>query len=132
MHWTGWIVVVLALNVGGWFAFDGGHALAKGDYITPKKGAYAGQLGGWSKFIRAVGIDPRSTLMKTIFLVYGLLWLAVIVCFIWKMPWAWWAMLFAAVGSLWYWPFGTMLDLVQIILLLMPALRGLGTAAGGE
>ncbi len=72
MHWTGWIVVLLALNVGGWFAFDGGHALAKGDYVTPKKGAYAGQLGGWSKFIRAVGIDPRSTLMKTVFLVYGL------------------------------------------------------------
>ncbi len=132
MHWSGWIVVVLALNVGGWFAFDGGRALVKGDYVTPKTGRYAGQLGTWSRFIRVIGIDPRSTLMKTIFLAYGGLWLIVIACFIFQVSWAWWAMLVAAIGSLWYWPFGTMLDVLQIILLLMPSLRAVGTAAGAE
>ena len=89
-------------------------------------------MGAWSKFIRAIGIEPRSTLMKTIFVVYGVLWLIVMACFVFQVSWAWWAMLIAAIGSLWYWPFGTMLDVLQIILLLMPWLRVVGTAAGAE
>ncbi len=132
MHWSGWIVVGLALFVGGWFAFEGGRALVVGDYITIKSGRHAGQLGPWSKVVSAVGIEPRSTLMKSIFVAYGILWLAVIVCFILELQWAWWAMLIAAAGSLWYLPFGTLLGIVQIILLLLPRLRALRTAAGLE
>ncbi len=132
MHWAGWIVVGLALFVGGWFAFEGGRALVVGDYITPKSGKYAGQLGPWSKVVSAVGIEPRSTLMKSIFLVYGVLWIGITVCFILNFQWAWWAMLIAAGGSLWYLPFGTLLGIVQIILLLLPPLRALRTAAGLE
>ncbi len=41
-------------------------------------------------------------------------------------------MLIAAAGSLWYLPFGTLLGIVQIILLLLPPLRALGTGAGLE
>lgn len=76
----------------------------------------------------AVGIGPRSTLMKMIFVVYGLGWIGVTVCFILGLKWAWWAMLLAAVGSLWYLPFGTLLGVVQIILLLLPPLRTLHQA----
>lgn len=126
MHWLGWIVVALAFTVGGWFAFDGGTALITGDYVTPKSGPHAGQLGPWSKVVQAVGIDPRSTLMKVIFLAYGVAWLVLIVCFILQMPWAWWAMLIAAVGALWYLPFGTLLGVIQVILLTLPALRSPG------
>ncbi len=132
MHWSGWIVVGLALFVGGWFAFEGARALVVGDYITPKSGQHAGQLGPWSKVVSAVGIEPRSTLMKSIFVAYGILWLAAIVCFILKLHWAWWAMLIAAGGSLWYLPFGTLLGIVQIILLVLPPLRALRTGAGLE
>ena len=132
MHWSGWIVVGLALFVGGWFAFEGGRALVVGDYITPKSGRHAGQLGPWSKVVSAVGIEPRSTLMKSVFLVYGVVWIGIIVCFILKLDWAWWAMLLAAAGSLWYLPFGTLLGIVQIILLLLPPLRSLSTVAGVE
>ena len=132
MHWSGWIVVGLAMFVGGWFAFEGGRALAVGDYITPKSGSHAGQLGPWSKVVSAVGIEPRSTLMKSIFLAYGIVWLAVIVCFILKLEWAWWGMLIAAAGSLWYLPFGTLLGIMQVILLLLPPLRSLSTVAGVE
>ena len=132
MHWAGWIVVGLALFVGGWFAFEGGRALVVGDYITPKSGRHAGQLGPWSKVVSAVGIEPRSTLMKSVFLVYGVVWIGIIVCFILKLDWAWWAMLLAAAGSLWYLPFGTLLGIVQIILLLLPPLRSLSTVAGVE
>ena len=80
-----------------------------------------------------VGIEPRSTLMKSIFLVYGVIWIGITVCFILKLHWAWWAMLIAAAGSLWYLPFGTLLGIVQIILLLLPpSLRALGTATGAQ
>jgi hypothetical protein len=132
MHWAGWIVVALALFVAGWFAFEGGRALVVGDYITPKSGEYAGQLGPWSKVVSAVGIEPRSTLMKSIFLVFGVVWIGITICFILKLHWTWWAMLLAAAGSLWYLPFGTLLGIVQIILLLLPPLRALRTCVGLE
>ena len=130
MHWSGWIVVGLALFVGGWFAFEGGRALVVGDYITPNSGTYVGQLGPWSKVVSAVGIEPRSTLMKSIFLVFGLVWIGITICFILKLHWAWWAMLIAAGGSLWYLPFGTLHGILQIILLLLPPVRALRTGAG--
>jgi hypothetical protein len=123
MHWLTWIIVLLALQEAGWMAFDGSRALTLGDYITPKSGAYAGQLGPWSKIVEAIGIAPRSTLMKSIFAVYGFAWLAIIICFILRMEWAWWAMLVAAIGSLWFAPIGTFFSAVQIVLLLLPAVR---------
>ena len=47
-HWLSWVVVLCALTEAGWLAFDGGHALVTGDYVTPNEGPYAGQLGPWS------------------------------------------------------------------------------------
>ena len=75
MHWLGWIVVLLAIIEGGWLAYDGGHALILGDYVTPKSGQYQGQLGPWSKVVSAIGIEPRSTLMKCIHLIFGIAWI---------------------------------------------------------
>ena len=124
MHWLGWVVAALALIEGGWLAFDGGRALIVGDYVTPSSGPSAGQLGPWSKVVSALGIDPRSTLMKSIHLVLGLAWLAAIVCFILGFPQARLGMLLCAVLALWYLPFGTVLSVIQIVLLLLPVLRG--------
>ena len=125
MHWLGWILVVLAFVEGGWLAFDGGHALVTGEYVTPKSGQYAGQLGPWSKLVSAVGIAPRSTLMKLIHVALGMTWVVVIACFIWGLPWAWWGMILCAVAGLWYLPFGTMLSVIQVVLLMLPAIRKL-------
>ena len=127
MHWLAWLVLVLALTEGGWLAFDGGRALVVGDYVTPKSGQYAGQLGPWAKVVSAVGIEPRSTLMKSIHLVLGVVWLAVMVCFALGLEWAWSGMLVCAVLGLWYLPFGTLLSIIQIVLLLLPPLRGSGS-----
>lgn len=124
MHPLGWLVVFLAFIEGGWFAFDGGRALLVGDYVTPKTGRFAGQLGPWSKLFSAIGIEPRSTLAKSIHLVLGLAWLVVMVCFVLQTSWAWSGMLVLAVLGLWYLPFGTLLSTVQIALLLLPAVRG--------
>jgi len=123
MHWLGWVVVFFAFVEGGWLAFDGGHALVKGDYVTPSSGAHAGKLGPWSKLVSAVGLKPRSTTMKAIHLALGTVWIAMIVCFVLRLPWAWTAMLVCAITGLWYLPFGTLLSIIQIVLLLLPTLR---------
>jgi hypothetical protein len=123
MHWTRWLVAALVILNAGWMAFDGGRALIVGDYVTPRNGPYAGQLGPWSKVVKAVGIEPRSTLMKSIFLVYGLVYLIVMVGFVLNASWAWWAMLVMAIGGLWYLPFGTLSNIVVMIILFLPASR---------
>jgi len=117
MKWLRWVILILALTEGGWFAFDGLRALTVGDYVTPTTGRYAGQLGPWARVVSAAGLEPRSTLMKSIFAVYGLLWLVAMACFAAGWRWAWHAMLVAAIGALWYLPFGTLLSLLQVVLL---------------
>ena len=121
-----WIIAALGLMQGGWLAFDGSRALIVGDYVTPKSGEYAGQLGPWSKFVAAIGIEPRAALMKFIHVALGAAWLVATACFLLRMPWAWSGMLTCAVLTLWYLPFGTLFSVVQIVLLLMPAVRGRG------
>lgn len=118
-----WLVAVLAFAVAGWMAFDGSRALIVGDYVTPESGRYAGQLGPWSNVVAAVGIDPRSTLMKWIFAVYGVTWITVIVAFVLDAEWARAAMVIAAAGALWYLPFGALLGIVQLAILLWPSSR---------
>jgi len=125
MRWLRWIVIALALMEAGWMTFDGARALIIGDYVTPKSGEYAGQLGPWTKVVSAVGIAPRSTLMKWTFVIYGMTWLIIIGCFALESPWARWAMLIAAAGSLWYLWVGTISSLILITLLLFPLIRSL-------
>ena len=122
-HWLGWVVVLLALVEGGWLAFDGARALVVGDYVTPRSGEYAGQLGPWADLVSAAGIEPRSTLMKSIHLGLGAAWLVVTGAFVLRRRRAWHGMLLCAIATLWYLPFGTLLSLVQIGLLLLPPLR---------
>jgi hypothetical protein len=119
-----WVIVALGLMQGGWLAFDGSRALIVGDYVTPGSGPYAGQLGPWSKLVSAIGIEPRSTFMKSVHLGLGVLWLVMTIGFVLRLPWARPGMLAGAVLSLWYLPFGTLVGLIQIVLLLLPAVRG--------
>lgn len=122
-HWTAWVVVGLVLLNGGWMAFDGGRALIVGDYVTPKTGLLAGTLGPWSEIVEAAGIDPRSGLMKSAFLVYGLAYLVATAALVLGASAAWWSVLVLAVLGLWYIPFGTLINIIVIILLLLPPLR---------
>ena len=123
MSWLKWLIVVLALSEAGWMTFDGLRALTVGDYVTPKEGPYAGQLGPLSKLVSTIGIEPRSTGMKTTFATFGIVWLVIIVAFALGKTWAWWAMLGAAIGSLWYLPIGTATSVVIIALLFVPAVK---------
>ena len=115
-----WLLVALfTLNV-SWMAFDGATALFTGDYVTP---GGSGQLGPWSRLVEAVGIDPRSWLMETGFVIYGVAALAMLGAFLHGARWAWRAMLITAILGLWYLPFGTLINLIVILLLFCPSIR---------
>lgn len=118
-----WLVMGLVLLSGGWMAFDGGRALIVGDYVTPSRGEMEGQLGPWSRLVEAVGIAPRSTLMKSIFLVYGLIYLGLALALVLGNQDAWLPLTIVAILGLWYIPFGTLLNVIVIVLLMLPALR---------
>ncbi len=123
-----WIVVALALLEGGWLLFDGLHAFATGDYVTPSSGKFAGQLGPWSHLWSGVGIDPRSVLVQSVHVGLGAAWVVAIASFAFRVTWAWAAMLTCAIAGLWYLPFGTILSVSQIALLLLPSVRAASAA----
>lgn len=117
-----WIIIIMATLNFGYMFFDGSRALATGDYIRPKSGQHAGQLGPWSKAVEKVGINPESTTMKLIFVVWGLAGLYITLAFLQDKPWAWKAMLIANIASLWYAVVGTFGSVVQIALLVISKL----------
>lgn len=114
-----WIVIALMTLNAGWMTFDGARALVVGDYVTPRSGPHAGRLGPWSSVLTALGIEPRSTPVKTAFVVYGLLTLAAVVAFAMHAPGSRRTLLIAAAAGLWYLPIGTGVNAVVLVLLLV-------------
>ena len=119
MVWTNRIIAILVIVTAGWALFDGTRALIVGDYITPTTGEYAGKLGPWSNVVRTLGIEPRSTLMKSIFVAYGLLALIVLTCYLLGYSWARVALIAICILGLWYLPIGTITNLLVLILLFV-------------
>jgi len=115
-----WIVIGTATLVAGWFAFDGAHALATGDYVTPASGRFESRYGTWAMLVEGVGVDPASTPMKAAFLLSADLWLVAVGLYAAEARHSRWLMLGAAIGASWYLPFGTLLCIVQVALLLLP------------
>lgn len=119
-----WLVTALVFATGGWMLFDGVRALVVGDFVTPGRGGYAGQVGPWANLVSMAGLEPRSTLMKLIFVGYGVCYLAAAVALLLHVPGAWWLVLVFAVAGLWYLPIGTVANLAVIALLVFaPSLR---------
>jgi hypothetical protein len=119
MDWKSWVIVILVAFTGGWMLFDGTRALILGDYVTPKSGEYSGQLGPWSNLVQAIGIEPRSIFMKSVFVGYGLIALAAALCFAVGLSWAKMFLLIVCILGLWYLPIGTVANLIALILLLI-------------
>ncbi|MBL7744631.1 MAG: hypothetical protein JNN00_14265 [Chitinophagaceae bacterium] len=114
-----WIVVLLAILNFGYMLFDGSRALIKGDYIRPQSGKYAGRLGPWSKLVKAIGINPESTAMKSFFMVWGVAGLLITCFYSMNFSWAKNGMIIMNILSLWYLVPGTASSILQIILLLL-------------
>ena len=112
------IILFLAVSEAGWMVFDGARALSVGSLMTPRSGPYAGQVGPWRLLVAPLGIAPNGRPMHWLFAGYGCAWLAVALAFAVGAPWAWHAMIAAAVCSLWFLPFGTAASLAQIVLLV--------------
>lgn len=98
-------------------AFDGVRALLIGDYFTPSEGEYAGKLGPWANLVRSVGLEPRSSFVKIVFVIYGFLYLASMVALLAGVSWASTAVIVLAILGLWYLPFGTVFNAVVIFLI---------------
>lgn len=103
----------------GYMIFDGIHAITTGNYVTPGSGAYAGQLGPWSKVVQAVGLDPQSFLVKNIFVFEGAAALAALVAYLRRLKGAKIALAITTALQLWYLPFGTISCLVVLVLLFI-------------
>jgi hypothetical protein len=117
MHGVGWIVVALGLLAGGWMLFDGVRAFVVGDYVTASEGDYAGKLGPWSKVVERLGVDPRSPLVKSLFVLQGLAWIAVMIWFAMRPAEANTVAVVLAAAALWYLPFGSIAGLGQLAIL---------------
>ncbi len=118
---TQWkIRVVLGLTVlnAGWMLFDGTRALIAGDYVTPAQGECAGKPGPWSNLVNVIGIEPRSTLMKTIFAGYGLTASAMVTFIALQMSQARWGMVVVDLMGLWYIQFGTIANVIVLVSLI--------------
>lgn len=98
---------------------DGLRAFVLGDYVTPSSGEYAGELGPWADVLRAVGLEPRSVVIKTIFVAYGLTTLIAVTGFAINQPWARNFLIVMAVLGLWYLPIGTGTNMIALILLFL-------------
>lgn len=123
-----WIIVVLALLNAGYMTFDGSRALIKGDYIRPSTGDHAGELGPWTRIVSAIGIDPESSLMKSIFVVWGIVGLLTAFAFFSGVDRSLPALCLFNVLSLWYLVPGTVLSSIQLVLLCIVWLMTRGDA----
>lgn len=123
-----WLIASPGMFLGTWLLYDGIRAFIVGDFTTPKKGAYAGQLGLWSHVILALGLDPQSPLVKAVHVTLGLMWVTSAISLLLGTAWAWWGLLICAITSLWYLPVGTVVAVVQILLLVVFMRSGNGAA----
>jgi len=117
MNWKHWLIVLLIALNAAWMVVDGTSAIVYGDYVTPASGEYAGQLGPWANLVKAIGIEPRSALMKFIFIGYGLSAMVMIVGFVRGLPWARAGLIVVCALGLWYLPLGTLANLIALPLL---------------
>ena len=115
-RWSRIAIGAAALLLGGYMLLDGVRALVAGDYFTPSSGEHAGQLGPWSGLVAWAGIDPRGTGMKLVFVALGVAWLAGLVAFARRTPWAGRVLSVLGLATIWYLPFGTLLGLLVAVL----------------
>jgi hypothetical protein len=114
-----WIIVLLIILNAGWMFTDGVRAFILGDYVTPSSGEYAGQLGPWASVLKTMGLEPRSTFVKSALITYGLASFVAVIGFANEQPWGRSALIVIAVLGLWYLPVGTAINMIALILLFL-------------
>jgi hypothetical protein len=116
MSWNIGLATVLSVALGGWMVYDGVRAMYVGDYFTPSSGRYAGQLGPWAGLVQRIGLEPRSTAMKILFILFGIAWLAVAAGLVFATAGVPQIALVLAFATLWYVPIGSAVALAVLAL----------------
>lgn len=106
----------LSVALGGWMIVDGARAMIVGDYFTPRTGRYAGSLGPWAGLVLRLGIDPRSTVMKALFVGFGLAWVLVAAGLVFGTAGILQIAIVLAFATLWYVPIGSAIALFVLVL----------------
>ncbi len=114
-----WLIVTMSFIHFGYMFIDGLRGIIYGDYFRPGSGEYKGQLGPWSKAVRAIGINPESTLMMSIFVVLGILGLMLAIGVVRNTYWTHIGLLILSFLTLWYLIPGTVLSILIIVLLII-------------
>jgi hypothetical protein len=114
-----WIIIILATLNFGYMTYYGSRALMMGSDMQTPIGEYAGNTCSWQDVVSVVGIVPGSTLMNYIFLIWGSLGLIIMVSYAMEVRNAQKALLIINVLSLWYLLPGTIISMLQIVLLFI-------------
>lgn len=105
-----YVVAGLALINGLWMLIDGVYVIANGKYIGPEK------PGPWASVVGLTGIDVFR--LGPVFVIYGLAWLVFAVAIFNGANWARTMGLVLPILTLWYLPFGTLISIVILSLLI--------------
>lgn len=104
------LATLLALVNGGYMLADGVYVLVNGKYIGPDK------PGPWASMFSKMSVDVFK--LGPMFIAFGVLWLSFVAGLWMQQSWAYWVGLAASILTLWYIPFGTVISLVTLSLLL--------------
>lgn len=117
LHWLAWVVVALAISNGTWMTFDGTRALATGQYVTPTSGDYKGQLWPWAQLLSKVRIEPLWPAVRFLIALFGIALVSAAVAYSQGQVWAWTALVILSAVGLFYFPFGTAIHSILLIIL---------------
>ncbi len=104
------IISILGLLNGGYMLLDGTFVILKGKYIGPPK------PGPWANLFYKLNVDVFK--LGPLFIVFGLLWFLFLFGLWTNQSWTNIFGVSISILSLWYFPVGTIVSLIILVLLL--------------
>ena len=104
-------LTIMGLLNGAYMFIDGLFVVVNGKYIGPEK------PGPWAFLFNRLNVNVFK--LGPMFIVYGILWFAYIYGLQTSQAWAYMFGMILFTATLWYLPFGTLISLVSIVLLLL-------------
>ena len=105
-----YVVVGLSLINGLWMLVDGIYVLVNGKYIGPEK------PGPWASLLSFTAVDVFK--LGPLFVIFGIAWLAFAGGLLAGAEWARTLGIVLSVATLWYLPFGTLISIIVLVVLI--------------
>lgn len=109
------VIIALGLLNGIYMIVDGVFVMVKGKYIGPER------PGPWAIGFEKLGFDVFR--LGPMFIMFGVAWIAFVVSFSMEKPIAVYIGLLLSILTLWYLPFGTVISIAVMILLILSLSR---------